>query len=195
MAVYTDDFNRADSGNLGGNWNNPGSQTNFAISSNAAIPGNNADDCCNRYSAGTFTDDQYSQIVLTAVGAGTGSSGGGLALRCATDDSETFYRVVQSTSASNNVTIGKFVGGAFTQLVQFTQVFSNGDTMRFQVAGTQLEVLRNGVSIGTFSDGSIASGQAGVAYSSTSTGVILDTWEGGDYVAPSAGVAVAWIRA
>ena len=48
------------------------------------------------------------------------------------------------------------------------------------MTGTKLQIFLNGTQVGAdVTDNSIASGSAGIAYSSTATSAAIDDWEGG----------------
>jgi hypothetical protein len=187
MAVLASDtFNRADSGDLGTNWTQVPSEFSFSISGNSAIPGNLGQDCTERYSGLTWPDDQYSQCVLTpSTTGGAANEGIGVCLRAASAD-QTYYRITaDDTSASNNLSLQKMVAGAFTSVWTRSLAITAGDILRAEAQGTTVRVYINGVQLGAdTTDGSIASGSAGVSYSSQTGACSVDDWEGGDFASP-----------
>lgn len=185
MAV-TDDFNRAD-GPLGtGNWTTTTGFSSADILGNAL--GNvGASDVANYYSAVAFANDHYAQAVLPTIATSAVGSGFGVAVRVAAG-AQTMYMVAASSQGTDLV---KVVAGAFTPLTSDATVWANGDTIRLEVSGASpnitLVVKRNGSTIAGLTvttETAIASGSAGIWYSSTASGTpTLDTWEGGDLVA------------
>ena len=65
--MATDDFNRADNADLGANWTIQSGQAALQIVSNRAVPSNNFSDCGEIWVADSFSDDQYSESVVTAL--------------------------------------------------------------------------------------------------------------------------------
>lgn len=181
MAVYTDDFNRANA-NLAAPWGTMSGEVTFAVVANQCTPtGGLGSDAANYYN-NVFGNDQYSQFVLKALSGGTPStdSGGGPAVRCSTS-ARTYYRIIIHAAASNNTVIAKFVAGAFSLVSGYATVpWAVNDVVRVEVSGTRITVKRNGSSVLSFTDSSIASGVAGIDYSSAITGFTIDDWEGGD---------------
>jgi hypothetical protein len=178
-----DSFDRANANPVDGAWTTVTSQTALQISSNKAIPANAANDCAAFYNALPFPNDQYAQAkVSTAAGAAGGGTGIGPMVRCSAADN-TNYRVVITHGATNNITLGKFVASAFTEIWQRTVTFVDGDILRLEVQGTTLRVYVNGVQVGAdATDSSIASGAAGIAYSSNLASCTADDWEAGELV-------------
>jgi hypothetical protein len=96
----------------------------------------------------------------------------------------TCYRLIGDHAASVNFSIDKFVSGTFTNLGTRTQAFSDGDLVYLEVQGTTLVAKVAGSQLGaSITDSAIASGKAGISFSSTETSASLDDWEGGDFAA------------
>lgn len=181
----TDDFTRANSADLGTNWTprtGGGHGAGFSIVSNAGAPTSYTSDQCEYYNTGSWTADQYSQAALSGI-TGTGDQSGiGVAIRISTSDA-TFYRCVVCNKATNNVSISKWLAGTHTLLGQFTQAWTSGDVLKFEATGSTLKVYRNNVRVGTdITDSSIATGNPGVAYSTTLSAGTIDNWSGGTSV-------------
>jgi hypothetical protein len=184
VSKATDDFQRANETPLAGNWTTTTSESAFNLTSNVAIPSNDANDCGTRYSGRVWADNQYSSALITSPVAGS-DVGAGLCVRVASG-ARTYYRCVISADVATDCTFRRFIAGASTQLVQFTTSFASGDRVTFRVSGPAsaafLEVLVNGVSAGTFLDNSsLQSGSPGMSYSSNQAGTSLNDWEGGEY--------------
>lgn len=160
------------------------------LASGAVIPtppGNS--DGGNVWQGDTWPNDQYGQVAVNGGAAGDeNESGMGLILRY-TDDTH-FFRIVANGRATNNITVAQ-VNGTYSQLAQITQAFSAGDVLKAQVVGSSpptIQVFRNGSQIGsdiTNGAAALASGDAGLYYSSSATGMSVDSFEGGD--APAGG--------
>lgn len=186
-SLATDNFNRANSGTLGGQFTETTHDigTGFDIVSNTAQgPGSPSNDDYSAYdSVVSWPNNQYSQAKCTVTGTVGGGAGIGVMLRHALSAStKTMYRIVIDHAASNNVEVAKFIGGTYTALGQRTTAFTNGDTLYAEVQGSTIVVKLNGSALGaSFSDSAIASGAPGIAYSSTETSSSLDDWEGGDF--------------
>lgn len=195
MAVLaTDDFNRADSADLGANWN-PGIGP-MQILSNKATWGSAAgdgSDAGENYSAISWPDDQYGQVAIS--GQDTTGSGSGIGIMLRYANSSNYYRIVVSGDAANNVVVAKVVSGGFTQITTRTQAWTNGDILKVEVQGNTLKVFRNGVQLGAniTGDAALATGGVGMFYSSSANTIRADDFEGGDFSTASTGLA--WIRA
>lgn len=188
MATASDNFTRANETPLAGNWDNPacgGSNNKWNLSSNALVPNGLGDDAHAiwKTSVNDFGDDQFSECVVSVTGTAGSGAGAGVAVRhngLGQTHGVSTYRLVADHAGGNNVEIAKFVSDSYTQLVAFTQAFTNGDTFRLEVNGTTLEAFYLGGSLGTHTDSSITTGQPGLVYSSTETATTLDLWQGGD---------------
>lgn len=188
-ALATDDFNRADTvgPDLGPNWTNVaagGMAVNgFQIVSNAVAPTTTGSDKLEFYSGVAWPADQYSQAKVTVSGTGA-DAGVGVAVRCDTDGSQ--YRAVVNKAGANNVGIHRQIGASFLNLGTRTTTWVDGDALRIEVQGTTIRVYQNGAQLGAdVTDTGLASGSAGIAYSSTTTSASMDDWEGGTFSLPS----------
>lgn len=187
--LATEDF----SGTLG-NWTTVTSETAFTIVSGQAKPSNGSLDAVMYYSAISWPANQYSQAAESTDGTNNGA-GAGISLRCSSV-AQTYYWCVVNRAGSNNLTVTKAVAGAHTQLGQRTVTGVDGQIVYCEVQGTTLLAKYNGTQAGaTISDSAIASGSAGIAYSSSLSDANLDTWEGGDFAAAVADLTGAFIMA
>jgi hypothetical protein len=192
MAVLaSDDFNRTDAATLGTGW----SEITFGIVSNHAKINTSSDDGYAYYSGATWPDDQYSEATLgTTTASGEGTAYG---VSCRASNNTNLYRVIGNASGWH---CGRLNNNSFTSLGGATSTtFTAGDVIRLEVrtngANCDWTVKKNGVTVtgGTGSDTSpIASGAAGLAYSSTdATAAGLNAWAGGDFAAADADEALA----
>lgn len=181
MAVLASDtFTRANNADLGTAWDVQTGQAAFSLTSNAATPSSTTADCGETYNGVTWPNDQYSQAKVSMTG-GTSGVGPGVACRCSSS-AHTLYRAVVCGAATNNIELAKFVTGTYTMVTQRTQTWTNGTVLRLEVQGSSLRIYAGGTQLGaTVTDAAIASGRAGINYSSELGAPILDDWEGGDF--------------
>lgn len=180
--MATDDFNRADNADLGANWTIQSGQAALQIVSNRAVPSNNFSDCGEIWVADSFSDDQYSESVVTALhSSAPAETGIGPIVRGSTSVAS-YYAVVVNSTAANPWTLAKRVTGTYSDLHDGLDLFANGDTVRLEVSGTTLTVKRNGSTIYTTTDPSVTTGRPGIWYSSAASDEAVDSWAGGDLV-------------
>lgn len=192
--LATDDFNRANNADLGANWTpisdgNSGGD-NFTITSNAAVStGPDAADCCEGYTGISWPNDQWSEVTYGTAGADALGAGDGPCVRTVAGTPSTFdyYRLIASGAGWE---LGKFVDGAFTSIASGAgTTWADGDRAYLEVQGTTLIVKKNttngagGTTVTTQTDSSIASGNPGIAHSTSDTASKIDSWQGGDFVA------------
>lgn len=189
--LASDNFTRANNADLGAAWDpnvNEGSGT-FTISSNTAVPSSLGGDLSETNNTVSWPNDQYAEVTLGTTAADGAGAGSGPTCREATG-SQTYYRLVGNASGYG---FDRCVNGTFTILSSGTgTTFVSGDKLRLEVktngANADWVLKKNGAQFASGSDASpIASGRAGIGYSSTSTVATLLTWEGGDFVTASAG--------
>src|SRR4051812_36581345 len=106
MAIYQDNFNRAD-GAIGGNWTNV--QGTFGIATNKAkaLTGGGDSRALSAYTAGTFAADQYAQCVM---------QGSGNVCGVAARSSNGVYTCYGGLASSTNCYIQKIVSGTVTNI-------------------------------------------------------------------------------
>lgn len=177
MAVFSDDFNRADLGNLGANWAN--ASNGFQIISNTAAPTSAAGLCITYYSAGsTASATQFAQMKVST------SSG-------------TFGAMVRNDGTANNAYVAtyngatlqiyKIVAGAVTAIATSGAFTINvGDIIRTEASGSTIKNFVNGVQQLSVTDTSLP-GAAGNRVGMVSNLSLLgrfDDWSGGDIGSP-----------
>jgi hypothetical protein len=176
--LATDNFNRANNADVGANWDTINTAMN--ISSNKVIYSSINADCGEVYNAVTWPDDQYSQVVLkTPQASGTNHGFGAI---CRGDAAaNTCYRLIASGSGWE---VDRVVSGVGTLITNSaTPTFADGDVVRLELLGTRWTVKKNGAIFASGIDTNIATGKAGICYSSTdAAGGFLDDWEGGNLV-------------
>ena len=143
-----------------------------AISDKCAIIANGFNSA-EYYSSGTFSDDQYSQVVISVR-----ASYFGVIIRCSTS-AATFY-LYQSGNSATVQEVHKCISGSFTQLgSSYAGTASNGDTIKLAITGTTLTPYINGTAQATRSDSSISTGYPGLRLAGDDT-IRVDDWEGGN---------------
>jgi len=180
--LASDNFTRAANADLGANWD-PCTGADYQPfnmgASNNAITSNTALDAMETNNAATWPNDGYVQATFWATETLAAGAGYGVVWRAATGATETHYRVVGNGSGYE---LGKYVAGTYTAIVNSTATtFASGDILRMEWVGTAWTLKKNGTTFDSGTDASIASGRAGVVYSSTNdTAVGLKAWEAGD---------------
>lgn len=164
-SILASDSFDTDGATLGANWSNNSISTTFQRVTGLATV-NGSTDAAARYSGITWPNDQRCSVihnkVLTSGGLGAGY---GCTVRTSTSGTTvTYYRFVCSTAGWE---LGKKIADAFTSLATSTTACANGDVTDLQAVGTTLTAYINNVLVTTKTDSSIASGAAGIAYSST----------------------------
>lgn len=191
-SVATDNFNRA---SLDLNWAqlNVSNAGDVQIDSSIQIKGQYATQPVDHQAAarwvgaGSFTDDQYSQLKLINPLDFTGSTmRAGVIVRASSDtnNNRDYYEAyIASDSGSTPTTyLAKWVNGTRTGLYSAAQTWAANDTISLEAEGTTLRVCRNGTPLGgswTTTDSSITTGLPGVTIAG-GTNCMGDDWEGGN---------------
>jgi hypothetical protein len=198
--LASDTFVRANNADLGTAWDEctgESSSGGFDISANTAIPALTASDSSETNNSVSWPNDQYSQVTHSTTTANGVGAGSGPTCRAATGATRTYYRLVGNASGYE---FGRKVAAAYTALSSGTgTTFTSGDTLYLEVktngANADWICKKNGTSFDSGTDTSpIASGRAGIAFSSTSTAASLSAWEGGDFAAGGAAARVPQSR-
>lgn len=176
--LATDNFNRANSPNLGANWTIPTADANaLPITSNEVTQGTFP--AVEYYSAISWPNDQYAQLVMKSVST-TSDSGIGPAVRVTSGGN---LYLAQATTVETR--LYKRVSGIYTQLGSDGAGAAANDVIYIEVQGTSVLVKKNGVTVvGPVTDSAIGAGNAGIW--STNIANTADDWEGGDFAAGGA---------
>ncbi len=183
--IASDDFNRANESPLASPWTTGTGNLSSDLVSNAmsiAVPTD--DNRANIYTGPVWPDDQWSKAALTVSGTVGGRAGPALYVRYSSS-STTFYRFSTDHAGATNCNISRFLAGARTTIVDFTQAWTDRDIWEFRVEGpagsARLRTFLNGVQISDTTDNSsLSSGTpgAGVSGSALETWSV-DNWSGG----------------
>ena len=181
----SDNFDRADASDLGGNWTTLSGTSPFPFGGHLATTNNQACasaagvDCYSYWSADSFNGDQYSQAVIATNGNYTA-----VIVRAGGSTPNRFY-FAYVTATGYGIAVywdGNYAG---TLISGSTVTWQAGDTNRLEVTGSAspvtLTMYRNGSPVLTTSTSVYvkADGSPGIGInSSTVPGLALDNWEG-----------------
>ena len=148
----------------------------FVINTSSVAANSAAAESAARWNADAFANDQYSQVVVAAIGSATNI---GPAVRCSTSGAATYYGYYANGFAAQ---LFKNVAGTWTQFGANGAAVAVADTLRLEVAGSTLTPKKNAATdpIGAFTDSAIASGAAGICGFDANTLNRSDNWEGGN---------------
>lgn len=165
-ATILDEFNRANSTDIGANWDS--GYTGFA---NAQIVGNclrvvsvGDPETAESYNAITPAANQWAQVRLKTFNTGTaGAIFGGVLLRAAAPATLTFYWIAAVADPDGTYTvIRRRVAGVETEVSFTEQIWAQGDYLRVQMLSTGIVVRRNGLQVDSQTDIVIGSGRVGI---------------------------------
>lgn len=186
--LASDDFNRADSGNLGVNWTND-SGVNLQVQTNVAtIVSNNFALCTFTGISWAGVNDQYAECQIKTLES---TRDMGLVVRSTgtyfTTDTA-YLAIINSLDAavtlgsSMRVQLTKTVSNVFTDLVNVDMVVNTNDIIRLEANGTNIRVLINGVVQLSTTDADVTAGNPGIFISSgTAGGSQWDNFAAGDF--------------
>lgn len=165
----SDDFNRGpNSDPIGANWTTAlGSGSNFRLFNNQVFcDQNGVVEALTYWNADAAPADQ--SVSLTRVGAGNGVIGATARVSAGLG-----YGLWFDASG----TVSKWTGGPSRTDLGTSVGFASGDRGTITVIGTGLELFKNGVSAGTFTDASIATGSFGM-HGYVDSGTLADDFLG-----------------
>jgi hypothetical protein len=177
--AYTDDFNRPNESPLRGNWVtwDHGLGTLELYNNQVRSTDTNPYNVWARRSNELYSTNQYSQVKLTSSPSG---EVGGPAVRLQSNGSVVngyLFTVLNSTTAQIWVRYG--TSGTDQQVgTNFTGTFASGDVYKLAISGNVLTVYKNGVSLGTRTDGNNRVPSGGSAGMSVVYPGTWDDWQG-----------------
>lgn len=178
MALFTDNFNRADTASdLGANWTDCVG-VGLGISSNAASHATATASRGDFVTGTTQTDNQYAQGTIQGVGAGHYFS---ILLRGAgADGTRNCYQI--SVGGTNELYISEVTNGTSADLTTGTFTLANGMVLRAEAEGTTLRLLLDGTQRLTTTDATLTTGKTGIEIynDNGAAGVTFDNFEAGD---------------
>ena len=181
---------------LGGSWTQQ--RTAGTVNRNGSGAGVGSVGAKNLYAfwnADTFSGDQYSQIRI-AGGLTAATQYAKVTVRAGRTGDGAYGGYIFSsdgTSGAGHTELVKVVAGTQTVLRTFATTFATNDVMRIEVRGQTITCLKNGVSLGSFTDASLAAGSPGVGVYGNS--LRIDDWEGNSLgpLSPPAPVATVTV--
>lgn len=135
MTTFTDDFNRADSTNLGANWVEVSGD--WSIISNQLSSGNAGGTVILRAAGAMATSDHSAQVTIST----TAAVSHGVWARGNTTITQGYLWRNDGTSWN----LFSVVGGSFTSIGSFAGAAANGDIAKIQAAGSTIKGLVNGI--------------------------------------------------
>ena len=177
----TDNFNRADGG-LGLSWVKPmpASEQTLMIVNNEVTPDIEQAHCYAYWVGNTFSQDQYSQVRISNIGAWNG------VIARAQPIADRFYLAFVFGPNDYRLFLRKD-GLYYTLRTDNTETWVAGDILRLETSGlspVQLTLLRNGNPVLTYTDTAenLVGGSPGIGIYSSPLGehLAIDDWEGGN---------------
>lgn len=191
----SDTFTKAN-GTLGpttagnGTWGFPQfGNSQFTVTSNAAGPASLSLDGGSLYTAGTFPANQWAQVTISALtgGAAGTDKGIGVMLRYSLA-ANTGYRIIVNNAVGVNTFVERMSAGSVAATpctATANPAWAANDVLYAEVQGTTFKVFRGGPGgtqiTGACTDATIATGVAGVNYSSTMTTAAVKNFSAGDF--------------
>lgn len=134
------------------------------------------------WSGDAFAPAQYAQFVFKGATAGTNYVGLTV-LAADTGDAawDAYEFLTDGGSGAGHTELYLTVNGGQTLKRNYTTTFAANDVIKLTANGGVIEAFKNGVSIGTFSDGALTAGSPGItSFWSAATAGTFDDWEGGN---------------
>jgi hypothetical protein len=176
--LFTDNFNRANSGTLGASWTDV--VAGWSVASNQAVPASASN--ASVWNGGPPPADCYAEVKVVTLP--TGSDEAGILLRVNTGTLNGYG--VGHNAPSGNTRILRLDAGASTVIATLSSAVAAGDTLRLEVRGTSFRALVNGVVRASVTDATYNVSQVS-GMSSTGTTAVFDDFETGSFPTASAG--------
>lgn len=182
MTTFTDDFNRADSSNLGANWVEVSGD--WSIISNQLSAGAAGGTIVLRAATAMASNDNYAQVTIAA----TTSASQGVWCRGNSDLTSGYLWRNNGT----NWTLFKVVGGTFTSIGSaFVAAAAPGDIAKVQAVGSTIKGFVNGVERASVTDTAVTTGTSVGIRSDSTSALRYDDFSAGDVSATVTGTATA----
>lgn len=170
MTSFADDFNRADSSNLGAGWVEVSGD--WSIASNQLSPGNAGGTILLRAATAAATDDNFTQATIAATTAASQGVG------CRGDTNFQNGYLWRNDGTSWN--LFSVVGGSFTSIGSFAAAAAPGDVAKVQAVGTTIKAFVNGVERVSVTDSGVTTGKNAFVRSESTSGLRYDNFSSGD---------------
>lgn len=178
----SDDFNRANSADLGANWTQVPGADNLEIVSNVVRCSASNSHALEYWNADTPSDDQWSEIEGVSIPSGVDDAISAM-VRTSTGAFTAYY----SQMKTNRCALYKVVAGSYAEITSSATNPAAGTVSRVRVVGTTISLNLDGVQELSSTDTTLTSGRWGIAiYATIQSGAELDNWEGGNEGSASA---------
>ena len=178
MAAFSDDFNRADSSNLGAGWVQVSGF--WAIASNQLSPGSDGGTIILRAAGAMDSSDHSVQVTIAA----TTAASHGVWCRGNSNISSGYLWRNDGTSWD----LFSVVSGTFTTIGTYAAAAAPGDVAKLQTVGSTIKAFVNGVERVSVVNTAVATGTSVGIRSTSASAIRFDDFTVGDVVA---GVALA----
>lgn len=179
MATFTDDFNRANSTDLGAGWVEVSGD--WSIVSNQLSPGSAGGTIILRAAGAMATSDNYAQVTIAAT---TAASHGVWCRGNSNISSGYLFRNDGSTWDLFSV-----VGGSFTVIGTYAAAAAPGDVAKVQAIGSTIKAFVNGVERVSVTDTGVSTGTSVGIRSESTSAIRFDDFTGADAAASLTGGA------
>lgn len=176
MASFTDDFNRANSTDLGAGWVEVSGE--WSIVSNQLSPGSAGGTIILRAAAAMATSDNYAQVTIAAT---TAASQGVWCRGNANISSGYLWR-----NAGTSWNLFSVVGGSFTSIGSYAAAAAPGDVAKVQAVGSTIKGFVNGIQRVSVTDTGVATGTSVGIRSESASAIRFDDFAAADVTAGAA---------
>lgn len=170
MTTFADDFNRADSSNLGAGWVEVSGD--WSIVSNQLSPGNLGGTILLRAATAAATDDNFAQVTIAATAAASQGIG------CRADAN--FQNGYLWRNNGTSWDLFAVVGGSFTSIATYAAAAAPGDVAKVQAVGSTIKAFVNGVERASVTDTGVTTGKNAFVRSESTSGLRYDNFSSGD---------------
>ncbi|MET8080014.1 hypothetical protein [Streptomyces sp. NPDC005303] len=173
MASFSDDFNRADTSDLGAGWVEVSGD--WSIVSNQLSPGSAGGTIILRAATAMDTSDHYAQITIAA----TAAVSQGVWCRGNSNISSGYLWRNNGTSWD----LFSVIGGSFTVIGTYTAAAAPGDVAKVQAVGSTIKGFVNGVQRASVTDTGVTTGTSVGIRGESSGSLRYDDFSAGDVTA------------
>lgn len=173
MTTFADDFNRADSSNLGAGWVEVSGD--WSIASNQLSPGNLGGTILLRAATPAATDDNFTQVTIAATTAASQGVG------CRGDANFQNGYLWRNDGSSWN--LFSVVGGSFSSIASYAAAAAPGDVAKVQAVGSTIKAYVNGVERASVTDTGVPIGKNAFIRSESTSSLRYDNFSSGDVTA------------
>jgi hypothetical protein len=181
VTSFSDDFNRADSTDLGAGWVEVSGD--WSIASNQLSPGAAGGTILVRAATAMATSDNFAQVTIAA----TTSASQGLWCRGNSDLTSGYaWR-----NNGSNWSLFSVVAGAFTNIGTYSAAAVAGDVAKVQAVGSTIKGFVNGVERVSVVNSAVATGTTVGVRSDSTSGLKYDSFSAGDVASTVTGTGTA----